>query len=638
MSPQLLGTILWIPFALVVLIAGLIYCISGYKKGLWRALGSLGAAVISTAVSVLLARLIAGGLASSVAGMIPVGDAAEIGAAALQVLLSSAIAMVLAMVLFIVLMLILTPVLCWVMGLLLGKRLISDTKTFKWLGMATGLVTALVFALCLLSPVYGTLALAAPVAQGVMVFVPAEEGETAQIGDYISGISNHFLTKASGSGPVGLVYSGLSQVSLAGNTVSLQDVSGAAEEVLELAGQIQGTEDPAALTQISTQIVEQVRTNFVEQDWFYALSQDLAAQLQTVAEDSAAEDSVYTSGMLKLAQMSKAEFRDLMNVVLNFAESALEKDALGLIQNLSVTNIYKSGILEDLGQVFNSTDRIQQLKKLTMANMLREDGLTFEQALALLDEYKVGQLTDAKSQVREVEALLLPALIPDAPAVLMVLRHPSLGGSALLDIREQVGFAKMMGLSEEAAAKWTVDKQNALILALMSVSKMSFEELANYNTDIDQMVDTNPGAAGNGGSSAGNSQSTSKPGSSESQKKDKIKDMIESVGISGAKDMLDNMDEEEKEDIKNTLDKMGVDSISDAKAMVDKMEVEEIVDVMESMGFGSLADKMGLYDEEELPDIGDLGNLNQEDLGNLSKEDLGNLSKEDLLNMMNKKS
>ena len=637
MSPQLLGTILWIPFALVVLIAGLIYCISGYKKGLWRALGSLGAAVISTAVSVLLARLIAGGLASSVAGMIPVGDAAEIGAAALQVLLSSAIAMVLAMVLFIVLMLILTPVLCWIMGLLLGKRLISDSKTFKWLGMATGLVTALVFALCLLSPVYGTLALAAPVAQGVMAFVPAEEGETAQIGDYISGISNHFLTKASGSGPVGLVYSGLSQVSLGSNTVSLQDVSGAAENVLTLAQQLQNTQDPAQLTQISTLLVKEVRTNFVEQDWFYALSQDLAVQLKGAAVDPAVVDGAYVSAMLEQAQMPKAEFQDLMNVVLGFVESALEKDALHLLQNLSVTKIYQSGILEDLGQALNSTGRIREMKKLTMAMMLEKEGLTFEEAKALLEEYKVGQLTDAKGQIREVEALLMQSLIPDRPPALMVLRHPSLGGSALLDIREKVGFAHMMGLSEEDAAKWTTDKQNALILALMSVSKMSIEELANYNTDIDDMVDTNPGAAGNGGSSAGNSQSTSKPGSSESQKKDKIKDMIESVGISGAKDMLDNMDEEEKEDIKNTLDKMGVDSISDAKAMVDKMEVEEIVDVMESMGFGSLADKMGLYDEE-LPDIGDLGNLNQEDLGNLSQEDLGNLSKEDLLNMMNKKS
>ena len=637
MSPQLLGTILWIPFALVVLIAGLIYCISGYKKGLWRALGSLGAAVISTAVSVLLARLIAGGLASSVAGMIPVGDAAEIGAAALQVLLSSAIAMVLAMVLFIVLMLILTPVLCWIMGLLLGKRLISDSKTFKWLGMATGLVTALVFALCLLSPVYGTLALAAPVAQGVMAFVPAEEGETAQIGDYISGISNHFLTKASGSGPVGLVYSGLSQVSLGSNTVSLQDVSGAAENVLTLAQQLQNTQDPAQLTQISTLLVKEVRTNFVEQDWFYALSQDLAVQLKGAAVDPAVVDGAYVSAMLEQAQMPKAEFQDLMNVVLGFVESALEKDALHLLQNLSVTKIYQSGILEDLGQALNSTGRIREMKKLTMAMMLEKEGLTFEEAKALLEEYKVGQLTDAKGQIREVEALLMQSLIPDLPPALMVLRHPSLGGSALLDIREKVGFAHMMGLSEEDAAKWTTDKQNALILALMSVSKMSIEELANYNTDIDDMVDTNPGAAGNGGSSAGNSQSTSKPGSSESQKKDKIKDMIESVGISGAKDMLDNMDEEEKEDIKNTLDKMGVDSISDAKAMVDKMEVEEIVDVMESMGFGSLADKMGLYDEE-LPDIGDLGNLNQEDLGNLSQEDLGNLSKEDLLNMMNKKS
>lgn len=661
MSPQFIGTLLWIPFALVVLIAGLIYGIGGYKKGLWRALGSLGAVVISAVVSLLLAQLISGGLASAVAGMISLGDPAEIGTAALQVLLTGAVAMVVAMVLFIVLMLILTPVLCLVMGLVLGKQLIVDSKALKWVGMATGLVTAVVFALCLLSPVYGTLAMAVPVVRDAVATATDETDEAKQINGYVDVIDGHLLVKASGSGPVGLIYDQLSQITLAGNKVSLHEIANAADSVLVLVQQLQLAEDPATVSQISAQLVQQVRDNFVEQDWFYALSQDLVAQLKVaVAADTDMKDQAYVSDLLSLAEMNSADFRELMHSVLGFAQDALEKDVLTLVDNLSVTEIYQSGIIRDLGGVINGPDRLLEAKKRTMAMLLEEDGLTYAQAQALLDAYNVGELTAEKDQIREVESLLLPMLLPDAPAALMVLRHPSLGASALLDIREQVGFFKMMGLKEDTA-KWPEDKQNALILALMGVSRLSLEELASFNSDLEDMAQTTPGTTVTPGTSTGNGQTGSKPGKTESQKKDKIKDMIESVGISGAKEMLESMDEKEQEEIKQTLDKMGVDSVSDAKQMVDNMEVEEIVEVMESMGFGGLVDKMGLKDEEEITPE-DLENLKPEDLENMSKEeldklvqenagnvskedldkiaqgDLSNLSKEDLLNLMGKVS
>lgn len=56
MSPEILVTIIWIPFVLTALVAGLIYCISGYRHGLWRALVSLGAVILATVLSVLVSR------------------------------------------------------------------------------------------------------------------------------------------------------------------------------------------------------------------------------------------------------------------------------------------------------------------------------------------------------------------------------------------------------------------------------------------------------------------------------------------------------------------------------------------------------------------------------------------------------
>ena len=609
MSPQLLSAILWIPFGIVALIAGLINCISGYKKGVWHALGKLGAVVLSTVASVALARLIAGAGAPAIAAALPVEEVGQISGAALQVVLSGIVSAAVAMVLFCILMLILTPVFGVVISLLLGKQLVTDRASLKWLGLATGVVTTLVFTFCWLSPLYGTLATVAPVAQSVMNMEQEQDAQSAQATAYIQGVSNHLLVQASGAGPVNVVYDQLSRMSVGGSTVSVVQMTEALNETLGLVAQIQETRDPALLTQLSTQAVELTKTAFVEQDWFYTLFRELTAELKMMAAVSTQENADYYRSMLELADMPQEEFRQTMTSVLDFALFALEKDVFTMAENLSVTQIYQSGIIQEMGKVFNSTDRIVELKKLTMAVMLEEDGLTYEQALALLEKYQVGKLTEEKDQVREVEALLVPGLMPDVPAALMILRHPSLGGSALMDVQEMVGFAKLMGLSEEVAAKWSAEKQNALIISMMSLAKMSFEDLANAGLNLDDMA---------GGNAEKNEQTQTTPDSSETpdedvtveidknnkpsedsglsedEKKDKIKDKIDEVGVSGAKDALDKMDEDEKQDIKDTLDKMGVDNLEDAKDLVDKMDVKDIVDIMENMGYGDLADKMGL--------------------------------------------
>lgn len=602
MSPQLLSVLLWIPFAIVALIAGLIYCIRGYKKGLWCALGSLGAVVLSTVLSVLLARLAAAAAAPAVAGYVPVNVSGDLESAVAQVMLVSGVTVVLSILLFGLMMLILTPVFSWIIGKLLGKHLITDSKTYRWLGLATGFVSALVFTLCWLSPLYGTLATAAPVAQSVMVME-----ETEQAKPYVDSVSNHLLVKVSGSGPVALVYDNVSRMSVGGSTVSLMEMSDAMKETFALVQQIQTAQDPAQLTQLSTQVVDLVRTYFVDQDWFYTLFRETVAQLKTVVADSASEDAQYYRDMLALADMSEDEFRSTMNTVLDFAVFALEKDVFTMAKNLSVTEIYQSGVIQELGEVFNSSDRIVELKKLTMAKLLQKDGLTYAQALALLDEYGVGKLTEEKDQMREVEALLVPIVMPKVPSAVMILRHPGLGGSALLDVQEQVGFAKLMGLSEEVASQWSADKQNALIIAMMSLAKMSFEDLANADTDLNHLVGTDdkteqPGASAEmpGADVDVNQEEkpekTEKPdsGLSDAEKKENIKDKMDEVGVSGAKDMLDKMDEDEKQDIKDTLDKMGVDSMEDAKNLVDKMDPDDILDIMENMGYGDLAGQLGL--------------------------------------------
>ena len=107
MTPALLNLILWAPFLLVLLISGLIFCISGYKKGLWRALISFGVTIVSAVLSMLLANVLAKVIAPSVMTMINVEEMfgeLPISASAIQEVIKGLVGSVISLVLFVVLM------------------------------------------------------------------------------------------------------------------------------------------------------------------------------------------------------------------------------------------------------------------------------------------------------------------------------------------------------------------------------------------------------------------------------------------------------------------------------------------------------------------------------------------------------
>lgn len=489
MSPELLTAVLWIPFGIVAFIAGLIYCISGYRKGLWRALGSLAAVVLSTVVSVLVSRLLAGLAAPSLAALIPTGDAGQVSAAALQMVLVSLVSVALAMLLFGILMLIATPIIGGIIGKLLGKRLTDVSRGLKWLGMATGLVSALVFALFWLSPIYGTLATAVPVAQSILSMQETGEQEAAQVEAYIDSITDHLLVQISGTGPVSTVYDGISRVPVGGASVSVVDMSKAMNEAMELLGQFQNANDPETFAQLSERLIDLTRDHFVDQDWFYDLSQELVGELKTMAADSTMEDIDYINKALELAQMPKEDFQELAGTVLDFAKFVLDKGVLTITEDSDPMAIYESGILQEMGKALNSSPRMVELKKLAMGLMLEEAGLEFEQAMALLEKYQVGQLTDPDDQLLEVESMLLPGLSRNIPPVMMILRHPSLGEAALEEVEKTVSFAALMGYpGEEDALKLTAKQQKALMTALKKAAKMPFEEAAKVDTGLGNMM------------------------------------------------------------------------------------------------------------------------------------------------------
>ena len=489
MSAEMLSVVLWIPFGIVALIAGLIYCVSGYKRGLWRALGSLGSVALSTVVSVLLSRTLAGMISPGLTGTIPVDSGTELESTALQMLLASLLGVVLAMVLFGVLMLVLTPVFGKFIGKLLGNRRTEDSGSLKRAGMVTGLITAVMFALFFLAPVYGTLATAVPVVQSVNAVQQTQEQDMALMDGYADSISRHFLVQVSGTGPVGAVYDGITKVSVGDGAVSVVDMTKAINEAIELIAQAGKTEDPETATQISEDLTDLTRKNFIDQDWFYDLSQQLLVMAGTSAAESQTEDAIYTGKMLELAIMPKEEFQDVMGVLLDFIKYALGKGVLTISEDSDPVTLMESGIFQEMGKALNSSSRMVEFKKLLMAMTLKETGMTYQESMALLEKFQVGQLTDPQEQMLEAEALMLPGLSKSIPPVMMILRHPSLGEAALEEVEKTVSFSALMGYpGGEEDLKLSAKEQQVLMIALKKAAKLSFAEVAQTDTGLGNLI------------------------------------------------------------------------------------------------------------------------------------------------------
>ena len=314
------NTLLWALFAGVSVLAGLRYCISGYKKGLWRALGSLGAVAISVAASVWLGRWIAEKAAPSFADAIPVetllpGEYVnEFTVAALEMLLPTVATVVLAMVLYGLLMLILTPIISGIVGLLLGRGLITKNAGLKWLGFLVGVVTSLAFALCWLTPVYGTLAVAAPVAQLLAETVPQEDPQQqAQARETAAAVRDHMLVQLSAREPMKQVYTELSQVHINGETVSLSQMSDAVEALLPFfQGGETGTQQPQDNPEdtVTQQVIADLDVDLLQQNL-----EQLGQEQQTQIADALKKIGADTlEEAKKLVQnMDISEIKDLIS-------------------------------------------------------------------------------------------------------------------------------------------------------------------------------------------------------------------------------------------------------------------------------------------------------------------------------------
>ena len=366
MNVFFLGILLWIPFLLVFITALIMFLLSGYKRGLWRSLISLGVTAVSAVLSMLLSKLIAGGIAGLVMPLIPLEDMdlpVSVGFA--QELIQGMIGVAISLMIFSSLLL---------MFCLIGKTLsnyLGDDKMMpkntgmKWAGLGIRLVDAVVFSLLLVLPLYGTLATYTPVANAAI----SVSGEMQDVSEMMDMVEDHPVVSGSSEGPVAWVYDEMANATVGDSSL---DIPGMMDDLSTLMTKVEALEnaDKEDVVPQTLELIDYLRTDVVDEEWCYNMivEQVLPEVKPSMAEDFRGEEEL-AEELFSLCEMSRKDFRKNAHAILDFAEYLIESD----MADAELDDVMASEeFLEAFGKVINASEQAVGLKNLMIHGMLAE--------------------------------------------------------------------------------------------------------------------------------------------------------------------------------------------------------------------------------------------------------------------------
>ncbi len=226
MSPAIITLIAWSPFLLLALIFGLTFSFKGYKRGSALAGISIGITVISCILSIIIARLIATGIAGIFAPMLSSflqsaglkGGSDEIAKLATSIAAAFA-SLIIYVPVFIILASVLKPVSAFLFKKIIPKPKHAVNKAF---GLSISIVDALLLAILVTLPLYGTLALADDF---IDTFSYKNDDE---VKEYVSAATDPFIVDVASVPPFSTAYDTLMSCKIGNATVS---ISGTVREV-----------------------------------------------------------------------------------------------------------------------------------------------------------------------------------------------------------------------------------------------------------------------------------------------------------------------------------------------------------------------------------------------------------------------
>ena len=434
MTTELLSLILWIPFGFPVLIYGLIFCIRGYKKGLYRALISLGTTLVACIASVFLARLISPSLANKFAAMIPAEEFEDMGvlSSIMPTLLKGVIQNVLALVLFSVFLFVLSIIFKAIASSIKKDSLQPENKGMRWGGFAVRLFDALLICLLLMLPIYGTAAAYVPMLEKSMSIVPTDDMELIEAKEYMNAVSKHPLVKVSSSKPVAAVYNGLAEIKAEEGSINIPQMVNTSEKFLSMVIEMDGMTEDELIAEAG-KIVSFMRKEVVNQKWFYESYKVMKSEtVKAVNEhkgELAPEEQQLVDEIMSSLEFSEKEFREVADEGLGVVEFILADGFVTKMEEQGAAYMYSDPeILSRIGSFLNCNNSIVKLKKLALFGYLTRlfDGV--DETKAFLNAHPVTKKNDAASQKKEAEAFLLLAAFDNKMGLIESLaRNPDFG-------------------------------------------------------------------------------------------------------------------------------------------------------------------------------------------------------------------
>lgn len=449
MSPAIINVILWAPFVVIFLVSALIFTLSGYKRGLWRALISLGITIVSAVISFFLSKVVAGivatGVVATVQGMLPAGNP-MLGV--VKPLLPSLVQAVLAVAFFSVIFFVVTLIGKIVGNLVKKDALVVDAPAFKWGGLGVRVVDAIIYTVLLLLPLYGTLGTYAPTVQSVLSLVGGEGAGI--ISEYIGAITNHPMVNMSSNSVVGGIYGGLMDSSGTKNpdgstNVNVSEVVDAMDKTMSKFEQMQNATTSEEMEEACLELVQHLKENVIEAEWSYDLVQQttvvLKDEIVNSMQDATAEEIKTVETVVGMLDMSKEEFQENGVVMLDFVEYALQNDVMDSLQSGNMEVLQTEEFYEEAATLLNATEKTEEIKKYLISETITGVfGGDKEVANQIMDSYDSSAVTTPEAQKAEIQAWLnvTTATSPEELADALT-NIPTLDGDLISDAIKNMG-------------------------------------------------------------------------------------------------------------------------------------------------------------------------------------------------------
>lgn len=420
MSPAIISIILWIPFILVVLISGFIFCTSGFKRGIWRALISIGVTIVSAIVSFFLGKIMAGFLSKGVidAVLTALSSTEGISMSLVTTFVGNIVQAMLSVFLFAVIFFLLTFILKVVVNFVQIDVLDVEDDSLKLAGLGVRFVDALLYTMLFLMPLYGTLGAYVPSVQSVISMMEEEDEELTVS---LVSVTSHPLVAFSSDSVFGGIYNLLSKVEMSegGTAVSIPEIMGVMKDTVNKFEAFSSAEGEDA-DKACLDLIRHLKDNVVEADWSYGLIKEVTGSLKTEIVnsmgDASEEERAVIENVVGMLDMSEDEYQENGVVILDYIEYTLANNVMDALDSSDKDTLKNEEFYKETAEFLNATKQTTEIKKYLVTEVVTGVCNGDKEAVkSIMDNYDASAATTEEVQQQEVESLIaiFTATTPD---------------------------------------------------------------------------------------------------------------------------------------------------------------------------------------------------------------------------------